>query len=751
MYRCSAGRRNVLNETGRRQDWTDLTEGDDMTDSDRVASMTGSVWQRPRWRIGVGLIVGLVLWLAPPERSRDVAAQEELPPLSYTAEQADQGRTAYLENCAACHGENMDDGEFAIPLKGGNFREQWRAKSMEELFVITSATMPQDRPGRLDDQTYADILAYVLQENGSEPGATELPADPQALLAMAPPNWRRGHRLAPGVVLPPAPGRANPLDRIRPVTDAMLTDPADSEWLLWRRTYDAFGYSPLTQINTSNVEQLRVAWTWSLSPGPNESTPLIHDGVMFIHGYGDHVQALDASNGNLLWQYSRRLPRGVSPSNKRGFSIYGNRLYVPTSDAHIVALDTKTGQVIWDTQVGDPNAGVRMTGGPLVAKGKVMIGTGGRIEGGPYVVALDAETGQEAWRFYSIARPGEPGGNSWNGLPLAERNGGSVWIPGSYDPVNNLAFFGPGNTYDTGPLRDLVDQEGVTNDALYLDSTLALNPDTGELVWHFQHQANGQWDLDWAFERQIMELPVDGVMTRVVITGGKQSIFDIVRADTGRYVTSIDLGLQNIVTAINPTTGEKIVDPTLVPGDGETKMICPHVGGGRGWLPTSYNAETKMLYIPITEACMDLVPVPEGERGNLSTGVNWTVRPRPESDGNYGRLEVVNVETKETVWIERQRAPITSGTLATAGGLVFAGALDRTFSAYDSQTGTKLWQTRLSDVPSSSPISYSVAGKDYIAMVVGPGGFQSTAYNLLAPEIQNPPDRSASVWVFELP
>ena len=717
------------------------------------ALMTGFVQLRPAGRLVVGLFVGIALWFSSQERSGIVAAQQDLPPLSYTSEQADRGQTAYLENCAACHGENMDDGEFAIPLKGVNFRQQWRVRSLEQLFTITSVTMPQDRPGRLGDETYADILAYILQENGTDAGSSELPSDPEALLAMSPPNWRAapGGGLAPGVVLPPAPGRPNPLDRLRPVTDAMLLEPPDGEWLLWRRTYDAFGYSPLKQINTTNVDDLRVAWTWSLAPGPNESTPIIHDGVMFIHGYGDHVQALNAATGDLLWQYSRRLPRGVTPSQKKGFSIYGNRLYVPTSDVHIVALDIKTGEVVWDTEVGDPEQRARMTGGPLIAKGKVMIGTVGRIEGGPYIQALDAETGEPAWRFYTIARPGEPGGNSWNGLPLEDRNGGSVWIPGSYDAVNNLAFFGPGNTYDTGPLRDLVDQEGITNDALYLDSTLALNPDTGELVWHFQHQANGQWDLDWAFERQVMELPVDGEMTRVVITGGKQSIFDIVTADNGKYVSSIDLGLQNIVTAIDPITGAKIVDETLVPGDGETKMICPHVGGGRGWLPTSYDSETKMLYIPITEACMDLVPVPEGERGNLSTGVNWTVRPRPESDGNYGRLEVVNLETQETVWIERQRAPITSGTLATAGGLVFAGALDRSFSAYDAQTGTKLWQTRLNDVPSSSPISYSVDGKDYVAMVVGAGGYQSRAYNMLVPEIQNPPDRNASVWVFELP
>ena len=180
-------------------------------------------------------------------------------------------------------------------------------------------------------------------------------------------------------------------------------------------------------------------------------------------------------------------------------------------------------------------------------------------------------------------------------------------------------------------------------------------------------------------------------------------------------------------------------------------MICPHVGGERGWLPTSYAPDTKRLFIPITEACMDLVPVPEGERGSLSTGVRWTVRPRPENDGNYGRLEVMDLETRETVWIERQRAPITTGTLATAGGVVFAGALDRTFNAYDAQTGTRLWQTRLNDVPNSSPVGYSVDGIDHVAMVVGSGSFQSTAYEPLVPEIQNPPDGNAVIWVFRLP
>jgi glucose dehydrogenase len=380
-----------------------------------------------------------------------------------------------------------------------------------------------------------------------------------------------------------------------------------------------------------------------------------------------------------------------------------------------------------------------------------MIGTTGRAEGGNYIAALDAETGKEAWRFYTIARPDEQGGNSWNGLPLEKRNGGSVWIPGSYDPVQNLAFFAPGNTYDTGPLRTLVSQPGMTNDALYLDSTLALDPDTGKLAWHFQHQTNGQWDLDWAFERMVVQLPVNGDLQSVVVTAGKQMIFDIVETETGKYLSSVDLGLQNLVTSIDAKTGAKITDPSLLPGDGKTKMVCPHVSGGRGWMPASYEPAAKILYLPIVEACMDLVPVGEGERGSLSTGVRWTVRPRPGSDGKYGRLHALNLATRKTAWVERQRAPLTTGTLVTAGGVVFAGSLDRMFLAYDAATGAQIWKTRLNDVPSSAPISYSANGQEYVAVIVGPGGYQSNSYDVLVPEIQNPPDHGAAIWVFEVP
>ena len=705
------------------------------------------------WRLASGSLLGVAVSFGALVSSTPVEAQPQTTPLGYTAAQAEQGQATYDEHCASCHGQNLDDGAYGVPLKGNDFRQKWGSRSAEPLFTYTSSKMPPARPGTLGDESYAQLLAFILQENGSRPGAREVPADPEALKAMAAPNWPRvgGGGLAPQVVVPPAPPRLNPLDKIRPVTEAMLTRVADGEWLAWRRTYDAFGFSPLKKITKTNINDLRVAWTWSLPNGPNESTPIVHDGVLFIHSYGDKVQALDAATGDLLWQYSRRLPVGVGPSVKRGISIYGTRLYVPTSDAHLVALDVKTGKVVWDQAVADPKKGYGVTGGPLVARGMVMIGTTGRAEGGNYIAALDAETGKEAWRFYTIARPDEQGGNSWNGLPLEKRNGGSVWIPGSYDPVQNLAFFAPGNTYDTGPLRTPVNRAGITSDALYLDSTLALDPRTGKLAWHFQHQTNGQWDLDWAFERMVVQLPVHGDTQSVVVTAGKQMIFDIVEAETGKYLSSIDLGLQNLVLSIDPKTGAKITDPSLLPGDGKTKMVCPHVSGGRGWMPTSYDPAAKILYVPIVEACMDLVPVGEGERGSLSSGVRWTVRPRPESDGKYGRLQALNLETKKTAWVARQRAPLTTGTLTTAGGVVFVGSLDRMFLAYDAATGAQIWKTRLNDVPSSAPISYSANGQEYVAVVVGPGGYQSNSYDALVPEIQNPPDHGAAIWVFEVP
>ena len=424
--------------------------------------------------------------------------------------------------------------------------------------------MPPGNPGSLGGAEYAQIIAYVLQQNSFATGRKEFASEAAALASVtipAPPGGRggRGGGLSAGVKLPPAPKKANPLDKITPVTDALLQNPPTGEWLTWRRGFDDQGFSPLKQITKSNVNNLRVAWTWTLSPGANEATPLVHDGVMFLHSPGDKLEALDAATGDLLWQYARILPPGVNAGNKRAISIYGNKVYMGTSDVHVVALDVKTGRVVWDQPLTEER-GFNLSGGPLVAKGKVMIGTSGRVGGKNYIVALDAETGNLAWRFNTIAQPGEPGGDTWNDHTAEERNGASVWIAGSYDSALNLAFFGVAQTYDTALLAKPV-RPGVKTDGLYTDCTLAINPDTGKLVWYYQHLPNDQWDLDWVFERQIVRMPVNGVVRPVIMTSGKQATYDVLDAETGKWIYSKDLGLQNIVSSIDPVTGKKNINP----------------------------------------------------------------------------------------------------------------------------------------------------------------------------------------------
>jgi len=667
---------------------------------------------------------------------------------SFTQAQATAGQATYAQNCASCHGQNLDDGEFGPPLKGVEFRQVWFGRSADQLFTKIE-TMPPAAPGTLGASRHAELMAYLMSQNLLAASDKPVASDPGELRGMLLPGVTGGPSggLTGGVTIPPPPAKANPLDRLTPVTDAMLANPPAGEWLTWRRGYDGVGFSPLRQITKQNVAELRTAWSWSLPNGPNEGTPLFHDGVLFVHAYGDRVQALDAATGDLLWQYSRRLPMGVNPSVKRSIAIYGDKVYTGTSDVHVVALDAKTGRVVWDKAIEDRTKGFGLTGGVTVAKGKVIASTTGRGPGGNFIVALDANTGAEAWRFNTIPRENEPGGNTWNGVPYDKRNGGSVWVPGSYDPASNLVYFGVAQTYDTGPYRNLA--PGQNNDLLYTDATVALNPDTGRLAWHFQHQPNDQWDYDWSFGRMLLKMSPNG--KTLVATGGKQAIFDVVEADTGKYSFSVDLGVQDVVIGIDPVTGAKRINPRLIPGGGDTITTCPHAGGAKNWLPESYNPDTKVLFVSLVEACMDLTPVAPGGRGSLSTGVRWTLRPRPDSDGKYGRIQAVNLETKQTVWMMRQRAPQSSGVLATSGGVVFGGALDRVFAAYDDANGQELWRVRLNDVPNSAPITYMVNGKQYVAVVVGNGGAQAATFPALVPEIKNPPDRGAAIWVFELP
>jgi alcohol dehydrogenase (cytochrome c) len=707
-------------------------------------------------RILLTLCIGTTLWFQ---------ADAQISP-TFTAVQADRGKAAYAESCARCHGPRLAGGEAVPPLTGYPFLVRWAGHPAGELFAKMQSSMPPGGAGTLADSVYADIMAYLFEAGGIPAGSEALPVSRTALDAIEIPGKRSlellesgemfaSGGLAPGVILPQWTERPAPQKQLTPVTEAILQNPPAADWLSWRRTRDAVGFSPLEQITPANVQRLRMAWTLALPAGPTQITPLVHDGVMFVTGSGDHFFALDAATGDQLWHYKRGLPAGVGASLQRNIALYEDKIYFGTSDVAVVALEAKTGKVLWEQSIGNPKDSTT-NGGPLVAQGVVLQGLqGAGRPGGQEIVGLDATTGVVLWHFKTIAQPGDPNANSWNGISLENRTGGSVWTSGSYDATHHLAFFGPAPTYDTGPLRNRVNQPGTTNDALYTDATVALDPLTGKLAWYYQHMPNDQWDLDWAFERQIIDLPVNGKDRKVLITAGKPAVYDALDAATGQYLFSIDLGVQNFITHIDPKTGAKTIDPSRIPGSGQRMTVCPHQNGGKSWLPASYDPDRRILYTYVNEACMDFLPTPPGEIGPLTTNVWWTLRPPPGSDGQYGRLQAIDLVTRRTVWTLRQRAPITTGVLATAGGVVFVGGLDRWFNAYEASTGKQLWRARLNEIPNTAPISYMVRGKQYIAIVVARDSGPIRSLSLLTPENALPVTSSSSVmsvtlWAFEL-
>lgn len=544
----------------------------------------------------------------------------------------------------------------------------------------------------------------------------------------------------------------NPLLRnYSSVSDELLQNPPDADWLTWRRTYNNLGFSNLDQINRDTVAELELAWHQEVTAGNNMPTPLVHDGIMFLYSAGDVVLALDATNGEMLWRYSH--DGDAVTSHKFGIALHEDKVLVPTSDLHMVALNARTGEVIWDhvVEVGD-NEGYALRSAPTVAGGQVIQGMAASfVPGGGFIFAIDLDTGKETWRFNTLARPDAPGGNTWNNIPLEERQGGSVWNTGAYDAELDLVFYGVSPTYNTGPLLYSLGVDGVNNDALYTNTTLALRPATGELVWYYQHVANDQFDLDWIFERSIVELEINGELKKVVVTAGKPALFDALDAATGEYLFSVDTGLQNLFVAINPETGEKIPNPNVTLDAEEIRTVCPFYQGGRNWHASSINNDSGLLFVPMFEVCMDTLLDDSGTL--LTTGMRADTRPVPDTDGNYGRLQAIDLNTREPAWQYRQEVVPASASLATAGGLVFLGYLDNSFKAFDQQSGEIVWEAQLGAIPAAFPITYSVDGTQYVAVVAGQLNIHTgvwlglqNKFSGFVPENQE----AAALWVFAL-
>jgi alcohol dehydrogenase (cytochrome c) len=504
------------------------------------------------------------------------------------------------------------------------------------------------------------------------------------------------------------------MSRLPNVTPERLLNPPDGDWLQWGRTYDGLSFSPLKNINRKNVNKLNVAWRKEISGGGGMPAPLVHEGILFLQTTSDSLLALDGTNGKILWRY--RFQPSTASTKKMGIALSGDKVFLPTSDGHIVALNFKTGAVIWDHKI-EAKGPIDLRGAPLIVHDRVIQGAPGSLPGGGFIVALDIFTGDEVWRFQTVAQPNTPGGNTWNDLPLEERTGGSVWHQGTYDPELNLVFFGTAPTYHTAALIEKVHKPGVTNEALYTDCTVALNPDDGKLMWFYQHFPNDQWDLDWVFERQIVTMKVDGKDRKVVMSTGKLGITEGLDAKTGKYLFSIDAGIQNIISSIDSQTGVKKISQEKLPFPQKITEVCPSMVGARSWPPTSYNQKTEMLFVPLLKLCTRY-----GESGHkvFSTRIPVTFAEHPEAKrGTLGRLQAVNVNSKKLSWAAELESPLSTSVLGTAGGLIFAGDIEPSLKAFDDSNGKLLWTAKLDDFPSSNVISYSVGEKQYVAVVAG--------------------------------
>ena len=536
-----------------------------------------------------------------------------------------------------------------------------------------------------------------------------------------------------------------------PVTDAVLQDPDPADWLNWRRTLDGWGYSPLDQVDRDNVGDLRLVWSWGLEPGVSQTTPIVHDGVMYIANPGNVVQALDARTGDFIWEYRREMDERLRPAAQmRSLAIYEDLIILNTRDAHVVGLDARTGEERWDTDVAPDHDGYGFSSGPVIADGTVVAGLRGceRFrEDTCYIVGVDGRTGRLMWRTSTIARPGERGGDTWGDLPLLFRAGSDAWIPGAYDPVTRLVYYG---TAQAKPWSR--DARGTDGDALYSNSTLALDPETGEMRWFFQHIPGDSHDMDETFERILIDY--DGRQS--VFSMGKLGILWELDRTTGAFTKAVDLGYQNLAD-VDPQTGEFTYREGMVSGVGEMLFFCPSTGGFKALRAMAYHPDTGALYVPLNLQCETAAfgPVEMREGGGGTGGVRGRLNHfHPDAPGQLGEFQALDIRTGETLWKHRLRVPYNTAALTTGGGLVFVGDWERHVFAYDAASGEQLWQSRLTTMANGYPITYAVDGRQYIAFGAGgPLGGSSWTSIIpadLIPEKRNP-RQGNGIFVFAVP
>ena len=554
-----------------------------------------------------------------------------------------------------------------------------------------------------------------------------------------------------------------PLHQPHPVPAAMLVSPPDGDWLMFRRTLDGWGYSPLAQIDARNVRGLTLAWSRPIPVGGYEGTPIVHDGVMYIIGPNDGAEAVDAATGDLIWSFKRRYPKDFRGGGaKRNAAIFENLLINSSADGFVYAVDIATGKQVWETQVTDWRTQAASTsGGPIIAGDKVISGRNCAREAGPdacVMVAHDARTGREVWRTSTIAKPGEPGDASWGGVPWDKRLQVGTWIPPTYDPELKLVYFG---TSVTAPTTKFL-LGGNDKQHLYSTSTLALDADTGRIVWHYQHLID-HWDFDHTFARQLVDTQVAPDRAAVawinprikprerrrVLTGipGKTGIVYTLDRKTGEFLWATPTVRQNVVQSIDGATGAVTDNPaTVFTGPGQTRDVCPSFAGGKNWPEGAYSPRTGLMYMPLENLCSVVTSAGGRVTGQLGMGIDYVASLAPGTT-DVGTVHAISVSSGKTAWRYDQRAGMMA-LMATAGNLVFGGDAAGRFKALDDRTGKKLWEVNLASPISGFPISYAVDGRQYIAVGTGlaPEAF---ALGRMAPEYK--PSLQNVLYVFRLP
>ena len=550
-----------------------------------------------------------------------------------------------------------------------------------------------------------------------------------------------------------AAAQSTPLREYKTVTAERLTKPDDGDWTMIRRTYDGWGFSPLSQITPDNVQRLQPAWVFATGVNSgHEAAPLVNNGVMFVATPQSQVLAIDASTGNLLWRYRRQLPAGaiVPHQTSRGVALYGDKVFFAAGDATLVAIDAKTGKEVWTKSVADNQTGYYMTLAPLVAGGTVMVGaSGGELGIRGFVAGFQADTGEELWRTYTVPAPGEPGSETWPKGDQWKNGGGSVWVTGNYDPVTNLAYWGVGNG---GPWMG--DQR--PGDNLYVSSTIAIDVATGKIKGHHQYDPNESWDWDEVSPPILVDYQRNGRTVKGLIDVARDGYLWFLERTDGaiNFVDGTPFVKQNVYKSLDPKTGRPEVDPDRKPGTGKTADFCPSLWGGKNWPPIAFSPQTRMIYIPANE---NLCMTSTGEKveytpGGRYLGARTQLTVAPGAD-HIGEVQAWNVDTGKRVWTHTYANSQNWGPmLATAGGLVFSGGTnDRMFHAFDAASGKLLWEFPTSSGITGQPVSFLVNGKQYIAVQSGWGvdarSMQAVLNTLIPGKYPEVPEGGA-IWVF---